>query len=78
METAQFFVFRRASLWLVAFASEEFGPFASEDEALRRAIDSAEVCVSEGLAARVTGEGRLGGFRTLWSKQPAHERDLAA
>jgi hypothetical protein len=62
----QIFFICRGGSWLAGLAGQEYGSFTSEDEAVDRAIQSAEVCVDEGLAAKVMLEGRFGGFRSIW------------
>jgi hypothetical protein len=67
----QYFVICRNDSWLVSLAGQEYGPFGSVADATDMAIQSAEICVGEGLAAKVMVEGRFGGFRAVWTGDAA-------
>ena len=67
----QYFVICRNDSWLVSLAGQEYGPFGSEVDAIDMAIESAQICVDEGLAAKVMVEGRFGGFRSVWAGEAA-------
>jgi hypothetical protein len=53
MPDTRYYVVRHDMVWLIKFEDEEYGPYATQDEALRLATDAAEQLERHGESVEV-------------------------
>jgi hypothetical protein len=66
MALAQYFVVNRDGEWKIKYGEKLFGPYSSQAEALRFAIDAAHGLGSKGDATQVLIEGEPNHFSPQW------------
>jgi hypothetical protein len=66
---SRYLVVRQDNLWLIKFDDEEYGPFTSEREAMRIAIDAARRLASQGTDTHVLLLDGSGDVRPAWSSR---------
>jgi hypothetical protein len=67
MSHARYFVVRQGDQWLIKFADEEFGPYATKAEAMLFAVDAAKKLTARGETAEVCTMGENGHFHPEWT-----------
>lgn len=67
MPCARYFVVRDKDDWLIKFDDGEYGPYASQAEAMLFAIDAAQKLGEYGEAAQVCVMGENGHIRPEWT-----------
>lgn len=67
MVRVRYFVMLHKGEWKVALNGEQFGPYATQEEAMRTAVDAAHKMGKAGHDAHVLVQGRDQKFRTEWT-----------
>jgi hypothetical protein len=67
MARAQYFVANQQGLWKITFNGQQFGPYASEEVALKSAIEAAQSSGSRGHDAQVLVLGVNNEFVPKWT-----------
>jgi hypothetical protein len=67
MVQARYFVVSQRDVWLIKFEDEEYGPYASRNEALLFAIDAAQKLGEHGSGAEVLLKGEGDRCRPEWT-----------
>jgi hypothetical protein len=67
MVQAQYFVVNRQGEWKIKYREELFGPYLSQAEALRLAIDAAQGLGRRGKGSQVLVEGEPDHFHAEWT-----------
>jgi hypothetical protein len=67
MPQARYFIVKHDDDWLIRFADEEFGPYATKSEAMQFAIDAAHKLGERGEATQVCLMGENGHFLPEWT-----------
>lgn len=60
-------VVRHLGQWRIEYDRQHFGPYASQQEAVRYAIEAAHKAGQRGAAAQVLVQGRNGSFVAEWT-----------
>lgn len=67
MARAQYFVVLHNGAWKIKFNGEHYGPYATQKEAIRVAVDTAQSSGKKGHDAQVLIQGQNNQFRTEWT-----------
>jgi hypothetical protein len=67
MARAQYFVVFHQSQWKINFQREHYGPYRTQADAIRVAVDSAHESGRNGHDAQVLVQGRDNQFRIEWT-----------
>jgi hypothetical protein len=67
MTMAQYFVVNRQGAWKIKYREELFGPYLSQAEALRLAVDAAQELGTRGTESQVLVEGEPEHFHAEWT-----------
>lgn len=67
MARLQYYVVHHEGKWKITFNSVHYGPYSTQQEAIRVAIDTAHKAVQEGYDAQVLVQGTDSKFRTEWT-----------
>jgi hypothetical protein len=81
MPHTRYIIVRHEDEWLIKFGDGEYGPYRSQTEAMRFAIDAAQKLGEQGESTQVCiMMGEQGHFRPEWTygKDPYPPRDLAS
>jgi hypothetical protein len=68
---ARYLIVRHEDVWLIKFEGEEYGPYATEREAMLFAVDAAHKLGEQGEQAQVLQVDENGALRSVWT----HGRD---
>jgi hypothetical protein len=68
---ARYLIIRHGDVWLIKFEGEEYGPYATEREAILFAVDAAHKLGEQGEQAQVLQVDENGALREVWT----HGRD---
>lgn len=63
----QYFVVLHEGQWKISFEGKHHGPYGSQAEAIRHAVDAAHKSGKSGHDAQVLIQGSNGQFRTEWT-----------
>jgi hypothetical protein len=64
---ARYFVIRQDDVWLITFDGEEYGPYATEREAMLFAVDAAHTLGQQGEATQVLRVDENGDAQPEWT-----------
>lgn len=67
MARAQYFVVLHESEWKVKFDGKHYGPYRTQADAIRAAVDAAHSIGRQGGDAQVLVQGQNNQFRTEWT-----------
>ncbi|MBL7847745.1 MAG: DUF2188 domain-containing protein [Cyclobacteriaceae bacterium] len=67
MARLQYFVVYHQKQWMITFEQKQYGPYNTQAEAIRVAIDSAHSSGINGHNAQVLVQGTNNQFRTEWT-----------
>lgn len=67
MSRAQYFVVLHEGQWKIKFEGKHYGPYNSQKDAIRVAVDSAHKAGQNGSDAQVLIQGQNNQFRTEWT-----------
>ncbi|CFX09478.1 conserved protein of unknown function [Candidatus Filomicrobium marinum] len=67
MARNQYFVVLHDGQWKISFNQKHFGPFNTQADAIRAAVDAAHSAGRNGKDAQVLVQGRDNRFRTEWT-----------
>ena len=67
MQRAQYVVVIKNGTWQIAFDGEHYGPYATQRDATRAAVDAAHRCGEQGVDAQVLIQAADNKFRTEWT-----------
>ena len=67
MARAQYFVVLHQGQWKVSFNQQHYGPYRTQAEAMRAAVDAAHKSGLQGHDAQVLVQGQDHRFRTEWT-----------
>jgi hypothetical protein len=67
MARAQYFVVIHQGQWKVKFEGQHHGPYGTQQEAIRAAVDAAHEAGKRGIDAQVLVQGANNQFRTEWT-----------
>lgn len=67
MARAQYFVVLHQGQWKIGFQGEHYGPYQTQAEAIRYAVDAAQEAGRQNHDAQVLVQGRDNQFRTEWT-----------
>ena len=78
MPDARYYLVRDHEGWMIKFEDEHYGPYASQDDALRLALDAARKLGAHGECAHVCLRDDDGHFQPKWSYRRDHRERLRA
>jgi hypothetical protein len=67
MARAQYFVVKHNNQWKISFEGKHYGPYGSQSEAIKVAVDAAHKAGLNGHDAQVLIQGENNQFRTEWT-----------
>ena len=67
MARLQYFVVRHQGEWKISFENKHYGPYKTQKDAIRTAVDTAHKAGKNGNDAQVLVQGEDGKFRTEWT-----------
>jgi hypothetical protein len=67
MARAQYFVVLHENQWKIKYEGQHYGPYASQREAIRFAVDAAHKHGGQGHDAQVLVQGQNNQFRAEWT-----------
>lgn len=67
MARAQYVVVNHGGQWKIAFNNQHYGPYATQADAIKVAVDSAHKAGRDGHDAQVLVQGQNNQFRTEWT-----------
>jgi hypothetical protein len=67
MARAQYVVVNKGGQWMIAFNGEHYGPYSTQRDAIRIAVDVAHESGKNGHDAQVLIQGMDNKFRTEWT-----------
>lgn len=67
MARRQYFVVRHENAWKISYNGRHYGPYATQADAMRAAVDAAQSSGQEGHDAQVLIQGMNNQFRTEWT-----------
>ena len=67
MARAQYVVVRHEGQWKISFESKHYGPYQTQTDAIRAAVDAAHDAGSKGHDAQVLVQATNNQFRTEWT-----------
>jgi hypothetical protein len=67
MSRAQYFVVNYQGSWKISFNDKHYGPYATQRDAIRVAVDAAHQTGKNGKDAQVLIQGENNQFRTEWT-----------
>jgi hypothetical protein len=67
MSRAQYFVVLHEDEWKVKLDGQHYGPYSTQEDAIRAAVDAAHKAGERGYDAQVLVQGRNHQFRTEWT-----------
>jgi hypothetical protein len=67
MARAQYFVVLHNGEWKINFEQKHYGPYRTQADAIRAAVDAAHSSGAKGIDAQVLIQGRDNKFRTEWT-----------
>ncbi|MFG1377609.1 DUF2188 domain-containing protein [Xanthobacter autotrophicus] len=67
MERLQYVVVLHEGQWKISFRGEHFGPYSTQKDAIRKAVDAAHESGRSGRDAQVLIQGANHQFRTEWT-----------
>lgn len=67
MARAQYFVVLHEGEWKIKFDGKHYGPYRTQADAIRGAVDAAHASGKDGFDAQVLVQGRDNKFRTEWT-----------
>jgi hypothetical protein len=67
MARAQYFVVRHNGEWKIKHLEKHYGPYATQRDAIRAAVDTAHLNGQKGFDAQVLIQGTDNRFRTEWT-----------
>jgi hypothetical protein len=69
MEKAQYFVVRHEGEWKIRHDGKHFGPYTTQQRAIKAAMEAMQQSGLEGFEAQVLVQGTDGTFGTEWTYQ---------
>lgn len=67
MARAQYFVVLHDNEWKIKFDGQHYGPYRTQEIAIRAAVDAAHKSGQDGYDAQVLVQGKDNKFRTEWT-----------
>jgi hypothetical protein len=67
MARAQYFVVLHQNEWKISLEGKHYGPYRTQADAIRAAVDTAQKAGTSGLDAQVLVQGQNNQFRTEWT-----------
>jgi hypothetical protein len=67
MARAQYFVVLHHGEWKISFEGKHYGPYRTQADAVRAAVDTAHKAGNDGHDAQVLVQGQNNQFRTEWT-----------
>lgn len=67
MARAQYFVVLHDGRWKISFEGKHYGPYGSQREAIRAAVDAAHTAGARGHESQVLIQGQNNQFRAEWT-----------
>jgi hypothetical protein len=67
MARSQYFVVLHEGQWKIKYEGQHYGPYSSQKEAIRHAVDAAHKLGGRGQDAQVLVQGQNNQFRTEWT-----------
>ncbi len=67
MAREQYFVVNHQSEWKISYAGNHYGPYQTQRDAIRAAVDAAHSAGKKGFDAQVLVQGVDSKFRTEWT-----------
>jgi hypothetical protein len=67
MARAQYFVVKHQGQWKIKFEGQHYGPYPTQAEAIRAAVDAAHDSGKRGVDAQVLVQSSDNTFRTEWT-----------
>jgi hypothetical protein len=71
MARANYFVIRHERQWKISFDGEQYGPYTTQKDAIRAAVDAARRAGQIGNDAQVMVQGVNNKFRAAWTHDNA-------
>lgn len=67
MAREQYFVVLHQGQWKISYTQKHYGPYTTQREAIKAAVDAAHKAGVKGLDAQVLVQGENNQFRTEWT-----------
>lgn len=67
MARAHYYVVKHDGQWKISFDGKHYGPYGTQKEAIKVAVETAHKSGSDGHDAQVLVQGEDGKFRTEWT-----------